>query len=372
MKSNAVKNIRHFPLLVILFLLCAAGCDSDRGETVTGALYNKKIGELKSVSIPSDSIGVHATFRYAIGRNSSMLAGQYEGVSAFSVFKFAKPSQSILDSLVTAKLTLPVNKLWKDGDLEFGLYSTTSAWSDTSRIDADLFIADLGMPIAVVSDTASTVSSLNFYISRDVMASWDEHGSFLLKNTDQGLGMAGLSSDNATTTPRLALITEKAFGLKDTTTVQCREATYYIDNGIAQGSTVISNGDASGFVLYFPLPAFNPVPTAINTCILNLAINEHLLATGSMSFKINFLTNKFTDIASAQINSGLSREVVLTPESTTYQVDISSFINNWYNLNQPNYGILFKPTTICTSPNFAVIEQADSLVIRYTTLPELE
>lgn len=372
MKSNAVKYKRHFTLLVVLFLLCAAGCDSDRDETVTGALYNKKIGELKSVSIPSDSIGVRAMFRYEIGRNSSMLAGQYEGVSAFSVFKFAQPSQSILDSLVTAKLTLPVNNLWKNGELEFGLYSTTSAWSDTSRIDADLFLADIGTPVAVVTDTASTISSLKFHINREVIASWGEHGSFLLKNTEQGLGMAGLSSDNATTVPLLALITENAFGLNDTTTVQCREATYYIDNGITQGSAVISNGDATGFVLYFPLPAFNPVPTAINTCILNLVMNEHLLATGSLTFKVGFLTSEFTDIASAQINTGLSREVVLTPESTTYKVDISSFIDNWYNLKNPNYGILFKPTTICTSPNFTVIEQADSLVIRYTTLPELE
>ena len=84
------------------------------------------------------------------------------------------------------------------------------------------------------------------------------------------------------------------------------------------------------------------------------------------------LTEEFTTIEDAESDFGSSIALKIKPEVGTYNIDISNYINAWYNLEEPNHGILFKLVEISTTPNYAVIEPGDSLVIKYTTLPEVE
>lgn len=358
-------------LLLHIFIL-SFGCESGKDDNVTGTLFYRKPGELKNFTVDPDSIRIGTLYNYEIGKIGKMFAGQYENVTAFSVFKFIKPDQSVLDSLVSAKIRFTVQDVWKKGDLEFGLYNTTSDWSDDNRLDPDMFLSDIVSPISVVSDTSTSLSSLTFDLSIDNIASWSEYGSLLITNTESGMGMVSLSSDNSSSSPALVLITESASGLLDTTTVRSGEGTYYIDPGVDTGKILLADANASGFVLHIAVPDFYPSPTNLHRCTLQLNIRENLIATSAMSIIIQQLSKEFTTIEEASTEYGTAIDTLITPGVTTYSIDISRYIDSWHNLGKPNYGLLFKPSTINSSPNYAVIEPGDSLVIEYTTLPEVE
>lgn len=360
------KHIKFTSLLVVIFILIS-GCETDKDKNVTGALFYRKPGNFESITIGPDSISVGTTYKYGIGKVPYTLAGRYENVTAFSVFKFSKPSQSILDSLVAAKFKINISQVWKDGNLEFGVYNTTSDWSDTTRLDPDSFLPYLADPIAVVSDTSSTLSSLIFDLNIDVFTSWSEHGTFLIKNTDTGEALVSLYSDNSTSIPFMELVS-----LHDTTTVRSTEGAYYFDTDVDTDNPILSNGDATGFVLNIKIPDFVSPPVAINECILTLFLKENLIVTGEMPVFLYRLTEEFTTIEDAESDFGSSINLKIKPEVSTYSIDISDYINAWHNLENPNHGILFKLNEIGTTPDYAVIETGDSLVIKYTTPPEVE
>jgi len=370
-KNPLRENIKFAPLLLIIFILIS-GCESGKDKNVTGTLFYRKSGNFESITIGPDSISIGTTYKYGIGKVSYTLAGQYENVTTFSVFKFSKPGQSILDSLVTAQFKVNISQLWKDGDLEFGVYNTTSDWSDTTRLDPDSFLPNLSDPIATVSDTSSTLSSLIFDLNIDAFDSWSEYGTFLIKNTEIGNALVSLYSDNSTSIPFMELVTENAFGLHDTTTVRCTEGAYYFDTDVDTDNPILSNGDAMGFVLNIKIPDFISSSVAINECLLTLFLKENLIVTEEMSVFIYMLTEEFTTIEDAESDFGSSIALKIKPEVGTYNIDISNYINAWYNLEEPNHGILFKLVEISTTPNYAVIEPGDSLIIKYTTLPEVE
>ncbi len=217
------------------------------------------------------------------------------------------------------------------------------------------------------------MSKLTFDINIDEFAVWGDYGSFLIKNTEAGMSMVNLSSDNSSSSPVIEIVTHNA-GQLDTTKVKSVEGTYYIINeGVDTAKPVLSDGDASGFVLDINLPEFAPPPTAINKCILTLALKENnLIPTASMSVLIYQLSEEFTTFEEIETDTGKSMDLAITPDVSTYTIDISDYIVNWHNFDKPNYGLLFKPSPICSSPNYAVIEPADSLVITYTTLPEVD
>ena len=263
--------------------------------------------------------------------------------------------------------THPTLLSMKDGDLEFGVYNTTSDWSDTTRLDPDSFLPDLPDPIATVTDTSDTLSSLTFDLNIDAFDSWSEYGTFLIKNTETGRAMASLYSDNSISIPFMELVTEH-----DTTTVRCTEGAYYFDTDVDTDNPILSNGDATGFVLNIKIPDFISSSVAINECLLTLFLKENLIATEEMSVFIYMLTGEFTTIEDAESDFGSSIALKIKPEVGTYNIDISNYINAWYNLEEPNHGILFKLVEIRTTPDYAVIEPGDSLVIKYTTLPEVE
>ena len=272
-------------------------------------------------------------------------------------------------------MVITVKGLWKNGDFEFGLYRTTSDWSDTTRLDYDAFHTGLGSPISVVSDTSSSISTLTFDVNHDEFESWEDYGSFLIKNTDTGTGLISISSDNSISSPYIEIVTHNS-GILDTTKVKSVGGTYYINldiEGIDSDKPVLSDGGASGFVLKINLPDFAPSPTAINKCMLTMTLkeNQYLIPTNSMPVLIYMLTEEFTTFEEIKTESGNSKDFVITPDVFSYIIDISDFINDWYNLEKPNHGLLFTPSPISTSPNYAVIEPSDSLVITYTTMPEV-
>ena len=371
MKVFFKGHIKFTSLLLIIFILISA-CESGKDKNVTGTLFYRKSGNFESITIGPDSISIGTTYKYGIGQILYTFAGRYKNVTAFSVFKFSKPGQSILDSLVTAKFKLNIGQVWKGGDLEFGVYSTISDWSDTTRLDPDSFLPDLADPIAIVTDTSDTLSSLIFDLNIDAFDSWSKNGTFLIKNTDIGEAMVSLYSDNSISIPFMELVKENAYGSHDTTTVSCTEGAYYFNTDVDTDNPILSNGNATGFVLNIKIPDFISPPVAINECVLTLFLKENLIATEEMAVTIARLTKEFTTIEDAEIDYGSSINLKIKPEVSTYNIDISNYINAWYNLDNPNYGILFKPYEIGTNPNYSVIEHGDSLVIKYTTLPEVE
>ncbi len=358
-------------LIFSIILIIASGCETDREKSVTGDYFNRSPGTLKSISVDPDSVGNSVTFKAQIGYESYTLAGSYEDVSAFSVFKFFKLSQSVLDSLYSATLQVTVNNAWKTGDFEFGVYRTTSDWSDTTRLDPDVFLDGLGSPISTASDTSSSVSSLTFNINIDEFSVWDDYGSFLIKNSDDGTGMVSLSSDNSSSAPFIEIVTHNE-GLLDTTKIKSVEGTYYIANeSVDIDKPVLSDGGASGFILNINLPEFALAPVAINKCILTLVLKENNIPTGRLPVLIHQLSKEFTTFEDIESDTGSTKNLDITPDVNTYTIDISGYIDNWINFGNPNYGLLFQPAPISSSPNYAVITPADSLVITYTTLPEV-
>ena len=364
-------HIKYSSLLLIIFMLIP-GCESDKDKNVTGALFYRKPGDFESITIDSDSIGVAATYKYRIGKVPYTLAGRYKNATAFSVFKFSKPGQSILDSLVTAKFKVNISEVWKNGDIEFGLYNTISDWSDTTRLDPERFLPDITDTISAFSDTSSTLSSLIFNLNADIFDLWSEHGTFLIKNTDTGEAMVSLYSDNSTSIPFMELVTENAYGFRDTTTVRSIEGAYYFNTDVDTDNPILSNGDATGFVLNINIPDFTSPPVAINECVLTLFLKENLIATGEIAVTIYRLTEEFTTIEDTETDYGSFINLEIKPGINTYNIDISNYINAWHNLKEPAYGILFKPVEISKTPDYAVIEPSDSLVVKYTTLPEVE
>ncbi|MFC1541343.1 hypothetical protein ACFL50_02700 [Candidatus Latescibacterota bacterium] len=366
---------RHIKSAILLFtiVMLSLGCDSDQETYVTGALLYRNPGNLEQFTIIPDSIEVGVRYNAEIGGKNTSLAGTYENVSAFSLYKFSKPGQSIIDSLVSATITFSLNGVWRDGPLAFAIYNTTAEWEDSTDIDPGLFL-DLGAPISEIdisSEVDSLISKLTFEIDKEYIDSWSDFGAILLKNTDTGGGMINMSSDNSSSSPALTFI-RSISGVMDTSTVRSREGTYSIETGVEPDKNLVADGAASGFVLDIGLAYFNPSPTSIHRCILNLTVTESIITGSSMPILVQLLTSEFTTIEDATTDYGSSIDLDIVPGVSTYSVDISKFIEAWHNFDINDYGILIKPFYSNNSPNYIVIEPADSLVIEYTTLPEVE
>ncbi|MFC1538951.1 hypothetical protein ACFL6H_05965 [Candidatus Latescibacterota bacterium] len=364
---------RHIKSAILLFtiVILLLGCDSDQETYVTGALLYRNPGNLEQFTIIRDSIEVRVPYNADIGEKNTSLAGTYKNVSAFSVYKFSKPGQS--DSLVSATITFSLNGVWRDGPLAFVIYNTTTDWEDSTDLDPGLF-SDPGSKISEIdisSEVDSLISKLTFEIDKEYIKSWSDFGAILLENTHFGGGMVNMSSDNSSSSPMLTLI-KSISGVMDTSTVRSREGTYYIETDVEPGKNIVADGAASVLVLDVGLAYFNPSPTSIHRCILNLTVTESIITGSSMPILVQLLTREFTTIEDATTDYGSSIDLDIVPGVSTYSIDISRFIEAWHNFHTINYGILIKPFYSNNSPNYIVIEPADSLVIEYTTLPEVE
>lgn len=366
------SNPLLFMLLAVLLLSAFSGCDTDQDATVTGALYNREPGKLSFVTVDPDSIDVTAHYRQNLGTTGNTFAGTYGAVSAFTLLKFSTPGQSILDSLETAIVTLTVRDTWRQGTFQYALYTIHSEWDESdSLIDADAMLGSLTEPIAIVSDTAEAISSLTFTLPPSAFQDWGSTGSFLLKETPGADGMLHLASDNSTSAPSIDFISLNADAGFDTTSVNAREGAYVMSSGLDDDLPVLSDGEARGYVLSLNLPAFAEPPTPINDCRLTFSLDDKLFVGSSMTAKLYRLNEAFSTIDDVETDLTSAIDLVLHPDSTSITVDISAYIDDWINYGEPNHGILIKPASNGTTPDYAVLTPSDSLVITYTAIAEV-
>ena len=362
--------MRNF-LFFIISILIFTGCESGKYKSVTGDYFNRKPGILKTSTIPADSITVIKTYKNTVGGNVYTLAGTYENTSAFSVFKFSRPGQAILDSLLKAQLVLTIGNSWNEGSFEFSLFNTQSSWADSSILNPADFLNTLGSPISSTSDTASSVSYMYFPIDPQELKSWVSNRSFLIKNSSSGNSMLNIYSDDSSKQPYIQFISKNGSD-QDTTVVKSIEGNYYFNINSSSDKPIVSDAIDSGFVIKIPLPSLPGPIVTVNQATLRLKLGENVITTTNMPVTLYKLTSEFVSTDSITIDTTNSIDLVLTSGQSTYDVDISKYMHSWYNLKTTNYGILVKSSSVSTYPNYAVLEPSDSLRVIYTTLPEVD
>jgi len=362
------KNLLFF--LVLLLFLLVSGCDINYDKSVTGAFFYRETGDFEpNITVSPDSLKIGETFQDNVGSFSTMLAGQYDKISAFSVLKFSITEVST-DSLVAAILFLDVNNTWKKGSAEFELFKTITDWSDTSNIDPDRFLPDIGTPLDSYSDTSSALSSLVFEIDSEIIKLWADKSAFLIKSSDTGNAMISFFSDDSAAPPILKLVSKRESGILDTTFVNCITGTYCLQTGITGGKSFLSEGNASGFVMNIGLPDSIPPLAVINKCILPMNINESIITEVSMKITIYRLLEKFTTIEDVNVDDNSKISIYIDPEEDNYNINITQFMNSWFLEKNPNFGLLFRPDDESITPNQLAFAAGDSLSIAYSSQPE--
>jgi len=357
-------------ILLIAFILIVSGCDTDSEKSVTGDFTIHEARGVSVVNLSPDSLTVTARFRKNIGNSSYALAGRYEGAEAFAVFRF-RLSSSQKEMLTGAYLKLDLEDVWRDGEAEFELFATHSEWADSLMLDPEDFLNGLGAPLAAASDTASVFSTLSFTLDPEVVSSWDDVGSLLVKSSDAGGSMISILTDDTNYPPVLKLIKRTVDGVVDTVGVTAEEGTYFFSHGLDGESPVISEGDGSGYVLRIGLPAELPPYATINRCILKMRILESVIPE-TFSVGIYKLDGEFTSIGEAEKDMDTRIRITLSPDADTYELDIAKIANDWHVGGESNYGLLIEPVAEGNSPDFCVFAPKDSLEITFTPLPKIK
>lgn len=356
-------------LLFVLFMM--SGCSTDSDKSVTGDFVTKEPRGLVQILVSPDSLNIVTSFKKNIGSSSYALAGRYEGAEAFALFKFSLERIN-KDNLIGAYLKFDVENVWRDGEAEFDLFETHSDWSDTTRIDNDNFPERFGSPVSTVSDTASVFTTLTFDIDPEVIRAMSDKGSFLVQSSGSGKTMVSILSDDTNYPPSLKLIKESETGVVDTTGVSSSEGTYYFNTGLADGSPVLSEGDASGFVLHVGLTGTVSPLAVINRCILKMTVSENIFPEDTFSVNVYKLNSEFTTIDEVDKDTSNSLNISLTPDTETYELNITSIVNDWHTGGNSNFGLLIEPFKESSSPNQCVFAPGDSLLITYTPFPEVK
>jgi len=357
-------------ILLIAFVFIVSGCDTDSDKSVTGDFAVHEARGVSVVGLPPDSLTVTAKFRKNIGNSSYALAGRYEGAEAFAVFRFRLAADQ-KESLAGAYLKLDLEDVWRDGEAEFELFATHSEWADSLMLDPDDFLNALGAPLATASDTASVFSTLIFPLEPDIVSSWGEVGSLLVKSSDAGGSMISILTDDTNYPPVLKLMKQTADGAVDTVGVTAEEGTYFFSHSLDKESPVLCEGDGSGYVLRIGLPAELPPNATINRCVLKMHILESVMPE-TFSVGIYKLDGEFTSIEDAQKDMDTRIRITLTPDVDTYELDIAEIVNDWHVGGKTNYGLLIEPANEGNSPGFCVFAPKDSLEITFTPLPKIE
>lgn len=368
-----MKGIPSFLLLTAAFFV-VMGCDTGRDQAITGDFFDRKAGEYTQSSARIDSVN---NYPYTFNEVAYALAGNYGNTSAFAVFKFSRPSSSILANLESARLKFTVYGIWADGDREFALYQTGVDWSDSTSLDPDIYLSGLGSPLAVNADTTTSLTTLLFTLNEEgleYIKSWGSAGAFLLKSTDQGKAMATVYTNYSSSSPVLELVSSGT----DTTRSKPVESVYAFDSGLSSlsGSKkrgVVSDGAATGFVLYISLPDSSTRTDAINSGTLVLPIERNDIPDGeSLYLGFYVLTKEFTDIDNVQIASEYQTSFTLDSADTQIELNISEILGAWTTDPESNLGLLFKPSTVSSSPSQVIFSLPDSIGISFTTIPEVE
>ena len=371
-----MKGIRLYILLLLMTeLVIVSGCDTGRTRAITGDYYNRKAGELAQTVVKVDSL---KSFPSDFNSMSSVMAGKYGDAQAFAVIKFTRPSSTVLAILNKARLKLTVAGIWTGGTREFGLYKAGVDWTDSTTLDSSVYLSSLGSPMAVNVDTTETITSMVFDLDSsglEYIKSWGSTGAFLVKNTDQGNALMNVYSYYSSYQPVMELITETALGVVDTTTTNAIDSAYAYDTGLTVNGKngIISDGAATGFVLYITIPDSLSRTCAFNNGKMTIPISRNLIPTdGSMNIGAYLLTSKFTALNAAQTSGSYYSEFDIDETSTQIELDITGMLGVWAADSTSNYGILFKPIVTNSTPAQVVLTLPDSVGIKYTTIPEVE
>ncbi len=114
-KGCAVKKtyVRFIPHLALLLL--ALGCEAGHDKSVNGSLFDRNAGPLERTTAVFDST-VH--FGGVFTSSSNVLAGTYGRISAFAVFKYVKPTATVVNILNKVRMTFYVGGTWSEGSQE--------------------------------------------------------------------------------------------------------------------------------------------------------------------------------------------------------------------------------------------------------------
>ncbi|MBN1292289.1 MAG: hypothetical protein JXB48_10660 [Candidatus Latescibacteria bacterium] len=367
--------------LALLLTFLFYGCESGQNKSVTGDFFDRKAGDLLTVTATFDSL---IPYSENPGEESYVFAGKYKNVSAFSVYKFPLPDADLIDreKFQSASLSFNVPDYWLNGPVEFGLFEATSDWSDSVRLDPDDFPFDPDSPISTFSDTASSIGSLNFVLTEktiEYIRSWSRSGSFIVAGTTNCESMMALSAFYSNYIPKIEYVFTIADGVLDSTSTSCIESNYYFNTGfnpdeIASGMTgIISDADNRAFVLKLTIPEQLPSTAVINQCIAHLTIDKNLsLIPTNETFDLGVyqLDNTLTVISEANYDSGTIIESSVTEEATVLEFDITDHIQAWHIDKNSNFGILIKSSLVNNAPKQLVLTPESTLTIWYTSVPK--
>ena len=365
-----------FPLLVVV-LIVAFGCEAGRDRAVTGNLFDRKAGKLERAAAVFDSV---VNFGGSFSAPSNALAGTYGKAEAFAVFKFSTPTSSVITGLEKVRVKFIVARIWSGGERVFGLYPTVTDWSDSTQLDRDQFLGSIGLPLSTWSDTVSTVNTMTFELGSegvDFVKNWGTTGAFLLKETADGKAMVNVYTAFSSSPPTIEFISQIS-GVTDTTRTNSISSAYDYDTGYRQLITsgnegVISDGYAGGFVLYLSLPDSFPRTNMVNGGMLVLPIVRNDMPSGeNMNIETLMLTAAFTILSEAKTSTTNTSDHLITSSDTKIEVDISGILNGWTITKNSNFGILFKSTTVNSSPSQIILALPDSVEMTYTTIPEMK
>lgn len=365
-------RIRNFVLTAILLLLAIllAGCDTDSGKNVTGDFVYTEPRNLVTVTAPPDSFYTAVTFKEKMGLSSFTLAGRYRSIEAFSIYKF--PVYNVrLDNIIGAYVTFDIQSVWNDGALSFDLYETVTDWADSASLDPDHFTTSLGQPLATYADTTSSPTSLSFTFDENTIKNWVDYGALLLKSSDTGGVMANVLSDDTQYPPVLYLIKDYGDGDIDTTSVNSNMGAYFLKT-VAGDETLMSEGDASGYVMHFGMPSEIPVFATINKCVLSVTALDPIFPEEPYTIGFYRLKEPFETIETASLDTSNGVTVSLYEDSPTKEVDLAEIVNEWQIGGNPNYGIVIKSVNPGESPNQCRLAVLDSLKITYTAFPPVK
>ena len=368
--------MRFIPYLA--FIVFALGCEAGHDKLVNGSLFDRKAGPLERTTAVFDST---VAFGGVFTSSSNVLAGTYGRISAFALFRYVKPTTTVVNNLDKVRMTFYVGGTWSEGTQEYGLYTTSNDWTDSTLIDSSSFLPGLGAPVATWSDTASSISSITFELNDTILntvKNWpSEGGSFLVRSAPGGNGLVNLYSAYSTSTPLIEYISTIA-GVAATTRAHATVSNYYYDSGLGEYTKntrkgILSDGYSGGFVCHLSLPDSFPRTNMVNSARLLVPVELNEIPSNvNMNVDVIMLTGAFTTLAAASTSSTYRSDYAMTSATTTLDIDISDILGIWTMAPSSDYGILFKFTNVNSSPAQVVLAPPDSLEVVYTSIPEVK
>ncbi len=339
-------------------------CDTGTDNAVTGDFTEISPSGLVTGAVAPDSLTITDTYARKLATLNVAFAGNYGEQKSFAVHAF-NVRYADLDSLVGVVLRFSLVKKWtpENGAVEFEVYDTTPDFPDTNRIDPADFPITPDKRVASVSDT----TDLNFSIDPAIIKAWPGEGAFLLQGGPGNETMISVQSDDASSPPRLLLISNTA-GEVDTTTVVSIRGAYHVDTALGDTQGIVSEINGTGYILSMPIPASVPRFAVFNKATLTFTPEQATVPDSPFVVTIVPLIAAF-DQNNILVDTVRTLIVEVLPD-TPVTVDLTTILNGWHIAKAKNLGLLIRPSELSITPNQAVFAPRDSLRFTYTPLPE--